>query len=110
MDTHQLDPVALIFGLLFALTGAAVMTDRATEGLDVTAITSVGVAVVGVILVAMIILRLIRDEPRPDPASGSGPGPDSGFGSIYGSSVEPSESAEPSEPTESTESAESTEL
>ncbi len=84
MDTHQLDPVALIFGLLFTLTGAAVMTDRATEGIDVTAITSLGVAVVGVILAVMIILRLIRDHPGPDPDSGTDAGSGSGSGSGSG--------------------------
>ncbi len=62
MKAHETDPVALVFGLLFTLRGAAVLTDRATQRLDVTAITGVAVVVVGLILAVMMIIRLVRGE------------------------------------------------
>jgi len=62
MNAHEIDPVALVFGLLFALSGVAVLTDRATEQVDVTALTGAGVAVVGVVLAVLLVVRLVQAD------------------------------------------------
>ena len=61
MHTHDLDPVALIAGLLFTFTGLAVVADRIWEDVDVTAITGAGVALVGLALLAAIVVRQLGD-------------------------------------------------
>ncbi len=62
MKAHEIDPVALVFGLLFTLSGAAVLTDRADQRLDVTAITGVAIAIVGLALAVMLVVRLVCHE------------------------------------------------
>ena len=59
MDSHELDPVALVVGLLFTFAGLAVLADRLWEDVDVTTITGVGVAVVGLVLAGAIIARYL---------------------------------------------------
>ena len=77
MDTHPIDPVALVAGLLFALSGAAIIAERNWDDVDVTALTAAGVAVAGIVLAAAIVSRYLRDALRQagefDPSS-AGPG------------------------------------
>lgn len=61
MHTHDIDPVALVAGLLFTFAGLAVVADRIWDDVDVTAITGAGVAVVGLALLAAIIVRQLTD-------------------------------------------------
>lgn len=61
MKTHPLDPVALIAGLFFLLSGVAMLADRQWDDLDVTALTAAVVAVVALALTGMIVYRFVRD-------------------------------------------------
>lgn len=73
MDSHPIDPVALVAGLLFSLSGAAIIAERNWDDVDVTALTAVGVALAGILLAAAIVSRYLRDAIRRsgefDPAS-----------------------------------------
>jgi hypothetical protein len=64
MRRHPIDPVALVAGLLFTFTGLAVVADRLWDDVDITAITGVGVAVVGLAFLAVIVIRQL---PTNDP-------------------------------------------
>lgn len=59
MHTHPVDPVALVGGLLFTFAGLAVIADRIWDKVDVTVITGVGVAIVGLVLAAAIVVRYL---------------------------------------------------
>lgn len=65
MDSHPLDPSALVFGLLFAIAGAAIFADRQWGDVDMTAFTAAGVAVVGLLLAGLVVARYLT-EPNPD--------------------------------------------
>lgn len=59
MDSHPIDPVALISGLFFALAGASIFADQRWEDVDVTAFTAAGVMLLGLVLAGVAIVRLI---------------------------------------------------
>ncbi len=67
MKLHPLDPVGLIAGLLFALSGLAIIADQQWGDVDVTAVTAAGVSAVGLLLVALIVHRYVREDPPADP-------------------------------------------
>jgi len=69
MNAHTVDPIALIFGLLFALTGMAIITDEVFEQVDVTAITGLGIAIVGMLLVMTLVVQQIRSSRPSDEAT-----------------------------------------
>ena len=66
MDSHPVDPVALIGGLLFGLAGLAILARQQWEGIDVTALTAAGVMLVGLLLAGMIVYRAVRAASEPD--------------------------------------------
>ena len=68
MQTHPVDPIALVAGLLFTFTGLAVIADRLWDGVDVTAVTAAGVAVVGLLLAVVVVVRQLDDR-QPDEAT-----------------------------------------
>ena len=70
MQIHPVDPVALVAGLLFTFTGLAVIADRVWDGVDVTAITAAGVAVVGLLLAIVVVTRQLGGPD--DPTGGDG--------------------------------------
>lgn len=76
MKLHPLDPVALIAGLLFALAGVAIIADRQWGDLDATAFTAAGVTLIGLLLVALIVHRYVRQDAASAPAPDSPPPPD----------------------------------
>lgn len=60
MKSHRLDPTALIAGLLFALSGLAIVADQTWDDVDVAAIVGGGVAVLGVFLVVLLVTRQVH--------------------------------------------------
>ncbi len=62
MKPHQLDITALIGGLLFALSGFAIVADQVWAELDVTAVVGAGVGVLGVFLIVLLITRQLKAE------------------------------------------------
>ncbi len=70
MDTHPVDPVALVAGLLFGLSGLAILANRQWDGIDVTAFTAAGVALVGLLLAGMIVVRFVGRDADPAPPPG----------------------------------------
>lgn len=74
MDTHPIDPVALVSGLFFGLAGLAIFADRQWDDVDVTAFTAAGIMLIGLLLLGLVIVRFVQDTADPtDPAN---PGPD----------------------------------
>ncbi len=69
METHRLDPTALIAGLLFSLSGAAIIADQTWDNIDITAFVGAGVALLGIFLVVVLLARQLRDGSQP-PESG----------------------------------------
>ena len=67
MTIHSLDPTALIIGLLYALSGLAIVANSQWDDIDITAFTAAGATVVGLLLVVMIIARLLRDTSESSP-------------------------------------------
>ena len=72
MTRHPLDATALIFGLLFTLSGFAIISDEAWPELDTTAVVGAVVGALGVIFITVLLLRQLRagsqppaDEPTP---------------------------------------------
>jgi len=64
MDSHPVDPVALIGGLLFGLAGLAILARQQWEDVDITALTAAGVTLTGLLLTAMIVYRSVRGGGR----------------------------------------------
>jgi hypothetical protein len=62
MDTHPVDPVALVSGLLFGLSGLAILAHQRWEDVDVTAFTAAGVTLVGLLLAGMIVVRVVSRD------------------------------------------------
>ncbi len=75
MDTHPIDPVALIAGLLFGLSGLAILADQQWDDVDVTAFTAAGVMLVGLLLAGIIVVRFVRSTIESPPTDRSA-GPD----------------------------------
>ncbi len=65
MKPHRLDPTALIGGLLFALSGFAIVADQTWEDLDVAAVVGAGVGVLGIFLIVLLVARQLRAESEP---------------------------------------------
>ena len=65
MKTHPLDPTALVSGLLFALSGLAIIADQSWDSIDVTAFVGAGVGVLGVFLVVVLLARQLREGSTP---------------------------------------------
>jgi hypothetical protein len=74
MDTHPVDPVALVVGLLVGLSGLAILADRQWEDADVTALSAAAVMLIGLLLAGMIVVRLVAGGTEQDePVDESGP-------------------------------------
>jgi peptidoglycan/LPS O-acetylase OafA/YrhL len=67
MKPHRLDPTALIAGLLFALSGAAIVADQTWSGLDTAAVAGAAVATLGVLLLVVLVTRQIRERTSETP-------------------------------------------
>ena len=65
MDTHPIDPIALIAGLFFGLTGLAIIADRQWDDVDVTAFTAAGVMLIGLLLLGLVVARFVRSSTTP---------------------------------------------
>ena len=65
MNTHPIDPIALVSGLFFGLAGLAILAERQWEDVDVTAFTAAGVMLIGASLLSLIIFRYLR-APTPE--------------------------------------------
>ena len=65
METHPLDPTALISGLLFALSGLAIIANQSWDNVDVTAFVGAGVGLLGIVLVAVLLARHLGEGSRP---------------------------------------------
>jgi hypothetical protein len=72
MDTHPVDPVALVVGLLLGLSGLAILADRQWEDADVTALGAAAVMLVGLLLAGMIVVRLVAGGREQDEPIGEG--------------------------------------
>ena len=76
MNRHPLDATALIFGLLFTLSGIAIISDEAWPDIDTTAVVGATVGVIGIGFVATLVLRQLREgSPPPAPADPVTSGP-----------------------------------
>jgi len=74
MDTHPVDPVALVIGLLVGLSGLAILAERRWEEADVTALSAAVVMLIGLLLAGMIVARLVAGGTEQDePVGKSGP-------------------------------------
>jgi predicted transporter len=62
MDTHPIDPIALISGLFFGLAGLAIFADQQWDDVDVTAFTAAGVMLIGLVLLGLVIVRFVQDS------------------------------------------------
>ncbi len=71
METHRLDPTALIAGLLFSLSGLAIIADQTWDDIDVTAFVGAGVGVLGIFLVIVLLARHLREGSQPPGTGGS---------------------------------------
>ena len=76
MDTHPVDPVALVSGLLFGLSGLAIVAHQRWEDVDVTAFTAAGVMLVGLLLVGLIVARFISSAIDTEPPEIEGDPPE----------------------------------
>lgn len=65
MNRHPLDATALIFGLLFALSGVAIVSDEAWPDIDTTAVLGATVGVLGLGFIATLVLRQLREGSQP---------------------------------------------
>jgi predicted transporter len=69
MNTHPIDPIALVSGLFFGLAGLAILADRQWEDVNVTAFTAAGVMLIGLLLLGLIVTRYVQSSTNPtDPA------------------------------------------
>ncbi|MEM7140726.1 MAG: hypothetical protein AAF548_06790 [Actinomycetota bacterium] len=66
MESHPIDPIALVSGLLFGLAGLAIFAKSQWDDVDVTAFTGAGVMVVAVLLAGLVIVRYVQDGREPD--------------------------------------------
>jgi hypothetical protein len=65
MNRHPLDATALIFGLLFTLAGFAILSEEAWPDLDTTAVVGATVGLLGLVFVAVLVLRQLREGSQP---------------------------------------------
>ncbi len=77
MEPHPTDPIALVFGLLFVAAGAGMLADLRWDGFDATAFAAAAVAIAGLLLGAIVLVRNLRadadplDEPADIPFDGN---------------------------------------
>jgi len=62
MNRHPLDPTPLILGLLFAISGLAIVADAAWPELDTTAVVGATVGGIGVAFVIVLVMRQLREN------------------------------------------------
>jgi predicted transporter len=65
MDTHPIDPIALVAGLFFGLAGLAIFADQQWKDVDVTAFTAAGVMLIGLLLLGLVAARFARNPTNP---------------------------------------------
>lgn len=65
MNRHPVDATALIFGLLFLLSGIAILSDEAWPDIDTTAVVGATIGVIGVAFVTVLVLRQLREGSQP---------------------------------------------
>lgn len=75
METHPIDPVALISGLLFGLAGLAIFADQQWDDVDVTAFTGAGVMVIALLLGGLVVVRYVRAAGEEQPINIIDPDP-----------------------------------
>lgn len=75
METHPIDPVALISGLLFGLAGLAIFADQQWDDVDVTAFTGAGVMVIALLLAGLVVVRYVRAAGEEQPINIIDPDP-----------------------------------
>jgi predicted transporter len=66
MDSHSLDPVALIAGLFLGLAGLAIFANQQWEDVDVTAFTAAGVMLIGLLLLGLVVTRFVQEANQPE--------------------------------------------
>ncbi len=67
MNRHPLDATALIFGLLFTLSGFAVLSDEIWPDLDTTAVVGAVIGALGILFVTVLVMRQLREGSQPPP-------------------------------------------
>ncbi len=60
MESHPIDPVALVAGLFFSLAGLAVLAESQWDDIDVTAFSAAGVMLIGLALLGLVITRFAQ--------------------------------------------------
>ncbi|MEM9466421.1 MAG: hypothetical protein AAGA90_13690 [Actinomycetota bacterium] len=65
MNRHPIDATALIFGLLFTLSGFAIVSEEAWPELDTTTVVGAVVGVLGLLFVAVLVMRQLREGSQP---------------------------------------------
>ena len=60
MTRHPLDPTALIAGLLFLLSGLAIVIDQSWPRVDTTAVVGATVGVLGLFFVVNLVRQQLR--------------------------------------------------
>lgn len=60
MTRHPLDATALIFGLLFTLAGIAILSEETWPSIDTTAVVGAWVGSLGLLFIAVLVLRQVR--------------------------------------------------
>ncbi|MEQ8842843.1 MAG: hypothetical protein RIB98_17825 [Acidimicrobiales bacterium] len=76
MDSHPIDPVALVTGLFFGLAGLAILAESQWDDIDVTAFTAAGVMLVGLALLGLVVARFLQGAADPvDDAAHDDPTP-----------------------------------
>lgn len=66
MESHPIDPVALVSGLLLGLAGLAIFADRQWDDVDVTAFAGAGVMVIALLLGGVVIVRQVTGTAEPE--------------------------------------------
>jgi len=62
MNRHPLDPTPLILGLLFVISGLAIVADAAWPELDTTAVVGATVGGIGIAFVVVLVTRQLREN------------------------------------------------
>ena len=62
METHPVDPIALVGGLLFSLFGLALLADQNWDDVDSGALTAAGITLIGLVLAAVVVSRFVGGD------------------------------------------------
>ena len=65
MNRHPIDATALIFGLLFTLSGFAIVSDEVWPDIDTTAVVGAVVGALGLVFVTALVMRQLREGSQP---------------------------------------------